>query len=488
MGFWSSLFGRRRASSPEDVRRELFEAAARGDDTLLAELAAEHEATVLEHFAAWQRVPEEVRRDPAGVQAYAQGLIGVAQHFAEARGRPELLARLAGPSEDNPLVRWQRALGEADARMEDCDYPAAKELLRAALDTAKGLSGSGVDTLLPMTLGRLGTCLFQTGDAEGAVAPFDRALALCEEHGEDEGVRAYLGNLYEVHRYRVDAGAAATYLSRRADLLERLGEPELAAQDRRQVAIVRAGEPRCRIVAALGERLVELSDVRLDADPVRFVFVRNRISLRPCSVAVDEGVARGKAGDLDGALACFRRAAAADRFDPWPVYHSGMTLMHLRRYREAVENFREVEVLAPGWYHCRADRWLAEELAEGAIEHALFERLRRLVDGSPSPEHALAEARKGLERKELALLHLITGDALSRLNRDAEAESAYRRGLAIAEEPDVKTRLLAALGGRLVADPGERERLLREAVELGGNLAAAATATIMLRRGAVPDA
>jgi hypothetical protein len=47
------------------------------------------------------------------------------------------------------------------------------------------------------------------GDAEGAVAPFARALALCEEHGDGEGVRSYLGNLYEVHRYRGDAAAAA---------------------------------------------------------------------------------------------------------------------------------------------------------------------------------------------------------------------------------------------------------------------------------------
>jgi hypothetical protein len=37
-------------------------------------------------------------------------------------------------------------------------------------------------------------------------------------------------------------------------------------------------------------------------------------------------------------------------------------------------------------------------------------------------------------------------------------------------------------------DLSERERLLREAVELDGNLVAAATATIMLRLGTVPDA
>src|SRR5262249_35137878 len=146
-------------------------------------------------------------------------------------------------------------------------------------------------------------------------------------------------------------GAAAACLSRRADLLERLGERDLAASDRRQVAIVGAGEPRCHVMAEIGGGVVELSDGASNAGHIRFVFARNRIALRPCTVAVEEGVARGEAGDLEAALACFRRAAEADRFDPWPHYHSGMTLMHLRRYREAVESFREVEDLAPGWYH-----------------------------------------------------------------------------------------------------------------------------------------
>jgi hypothetical protein len=44
MGFCDSLFGRRRPSSPEDVRQALFDAAAQGYGALLAELAAEHEA------------------------------------------------------------------------------------------------------------------------------------------------------------------------------------------------------------------------------------------------------------------------------------------------------------------------------------------------------------------------------------------------------------------------------------------------------------
>lgn len=78
------------------------------------------------------------------------------------------------------------------------------------------------------------------------------------------------------------------------------------------------------------------------------------------------------------------------------------------------------------------------------------------------------------------MLRLLAGDALGQLGRGAEAVEEYRRGLAVAEEPDVSTRLLTALGARL--DEGlERQQLLAEAASRRGNLVAAATATVLLR-------
>jgi len=67
--------------------------------------------------------------------------------------------------------------------------------------------------------------------------------------------------------------------------------------------------------------------------------------------------------------------------------------------------------------------------------------------------------------------------------RQDEAEAAYREGLTGAAEPDVHTRLLVQLGNCVPAGP-ERDGLLREAVELRGNLVASATAMILLRRSA----
>jgi tetratricopeptide (TPR) repeat protein len=104
----------------------------------------------------------------------------------------------------------------------------------------------------------------------------------------------------------------------------------------------------------------------------------------------------------------------------------------------------------------------------------------RVIDkgGLPAAQVvALAEA--ALQQGELGVLRLQLGEALRKLGRHADAEEAYRRGLAIAEEPDVRTRLLFALGVT-TKDPLEKTQRLHEAIDLAGNLVAAAMATLVL--------
>jgi tetratricopeptide (TPR) repeat protein len=464
--------------TPEQLRDQLFDAVAARDAALLAKLCGAHEDAVLAAFPGWKRVPEAFRT-PDKVGWYGQGLIAVAQHFAQVRGYPELLHGLVGPAQSNPLVGWQRALAEVQSLMKEHRYAEAVPRLRTTLEQTEGLQGTGANAYRPVTHGHLGQCLFQLGDAEAARAPTEQALRLCEAGGDDDGVLAYLGNLYEIHRYRGDAGAAADCLDRRSAAVERRGRGVEAARWRRQAAIVRAGEPLCRVVVEIDGATWELADAPAAPGRARFVFERNRIELQPSTDAVESGTAAAQGRNLEAALELFRRAAQADRYNPWPSYHTGRALLESRRYTEAAESYRRTEALAPGWHHCRSDRWLAERLAAGEVDHAAFEALRQLSDGPMTPDQAVALAEATLARCELGAVRLALGDAMVKLGRRAEAEAAYRRGLAGTDEPDVRTRLLVALASA-VGDRGERRKLLHAAIELSGNLVSAAMAAVML--------
>src|SRR5262249_25336016 len=161
-------------------------------------------------------------------------------------------------------------------------YREARTLLSDLLLDTRKLQGSGADTYLPITLGLLGECWFQEREAEKALDPLEQALTLCAQHYDSEGVLAYLGNLYEAHRYLGHAGPAAVQAERLAEALAGQGRSAEAARFRRQVQIVRAGEPRNRVVAVVEGRHYELDEVTdVRGVRVQFAFERNRPTLRP---------------------------------------------------------------------------------------------------------------------------------------------------------------------------------------------------------------
>lgn len=395
MGLFDRLFGKGKDTGPvdpDDLRTRLFDAAGAGDLKRVEQLCRAHRDLVVAQFPAWQKIPEPLRADQAALQRYGHGLVSVAQTFASRLGDVALLQRLIGPPQDNPLVRWQDRLGKAQALIEELDYPRAMTSLAEILAEVQGLQGSGADRLLPITLGRLAECHFHVGEAERSLPLFEQALLHCERTGDLEGAQAYLGSLYNVHRWLGRPGPAAEAARRLAEVLDAEGRPEEAAEHRRQAERVAAGEPASRVVAVVGDRTCELDEIDGSVTRVSFVFLRDRLTLRPASEWTRKGEERGSAGDHAEALEAFHRAAAADPHDPHSRYMAAFALLHLRRYAEAERLYDEVERLAPGWFHCRANRWLAGRLAAGAVDHETFRALHRLraassrpTGGSPSP-------------------------------------------------------------------------------------------------------
>lgn len=486
MGLFDFFFGPRlpAVSDAEQLKKLLFAAVWAGDQRRLAGLCRAYQDLIRRNFPEWRKVPEALRGQGPETQRYAHALVVVAQHFAERLGKPELLNLLVGSEESNPLHQWRERLDKARALMADLRYADATQELADALIDVRGLTGSGVDRFLPMTYGYLGESYFDSGHAEKAVAPFQQALTLCEAQHDADGIGAYLGDLYEVHRYLAQPEPAAAYARRLADWYAAHGKPREADRFRRQADIVRAGEPLNRVVAVVAEQRHELHQVPAIKDHrLQFVFERNRITLRPAAVLTQRGEEHAKQQQFDEALDYFRQAAHADRFDPHSRYLQGLTLLHLERYNEAVDCYEMTEELAPGWFHCRADLWLAQELAVGRLDHEMFTALISLEDGADPPADKVNLAEAALARApDLAVLHLMYGKNLARSSRMPEASAAYRKGLACGDEPDTRTRLLLELA--LVTEtPAEKIRLLEEARQLNGNLVAAATAAVILRGG-----
>ena len=176
-------------------------------------------------------------------------------------------------------------------------------------------------------------------------------------------------------------------------------------------------------------------------------------------------------------MAKYHDASEVDPFDPDPIYQCGMCLLELGLYAKAREAFEDVESLAPGWFRCRSDRWLADGLDNGTICNEEFMLVRALDDGGLPPAEATALATQAVERfPNFAPLYLFTGDLRS---NEKEAIAAYRKGLELVDEPDLESRLLCALAGRLPPDAPERKQLVERAVSLNGSLVAVATAKLM---------
>jgi tetratricopeptide (TPR) repeat protein len=190
----------------------------------------------------------------------------------------------------------------------------------------------------------------------------------------------------------------------------------------------------------------------------------------------------GSRGNAESALRLFREAASVDPFDPAPHYQAGVAQMILERAADAAEEFRATEERAPGWFQCRSDLWLAEQIATGTLPYAVSSALRALEEGGQTPPDRLRLAELAVSKCGLAPFHHQHGRALQALDRLPEAAMTIRQGLRVAQEPDIRTRLLVDLAGVLPAGP-ERKALLQEAAALQGNLVAAAQAAFLERCG-----
>jgi hypothetical protein len=80
--------------TPDQLRQELFDAAASGDQEHLCSLCQAHEKSIFEQGMIWSKVPPEIRSNPTLMKWYANGLKAIARFCADRLGKPELMEQV----------------------------------------------------------------------------------------------------------------------------------------------------------------------------------------------------------------------------------------------------------------------------------------------------------------------------------------------------------------------------------------------------------
>lgn len=481
-------------TSPADVFAQLDAARRANRPDLLRQLCAEHESTILRSFVDWQRVPEPLRADPRAMDDYVQTIGTTAQIFAAERGHPELWAALVGPPDQNPIVRWQRQMAEADRLIDADRCEDAEASMIALIDELTRANGTAVPENRAFALGRLGRARFAAGRVEQALEPFKQALATCVEERDRTGIRAHAGNLHDCYRYLGDASKAGEYLEIVVRVLEVEDGDTNIAWDRHECDIVAAGEPLLRLIATVDDRSFELDE--LDAAlryaatkragdssaqfDVSFVPQRNRPTIQRARRLAAEGRHLGESGRLAEALKSFDASSRIDPFDPDPVYNAAVTCLELERYVEAAQRFAHAERLAPGWFLCRRYRWLADRLALGSIDPRIGRVLLVTAEGPYGPrEQHLLESILPIAA-HLTWPWLTYAKIQTATGRRNEAIASLRRGLDGEADDDVRSAALVDLGLLLGSRSPEAQDLFGQALSRPGNLLAQAGARLWM--------
>jgi len=483
MGFLASLgFGGKRLAEGE-LLKALLQAQRAGDQRQFAKLCRNHADMIAAAIPRWQKPPEQVTKNPAALNEYIQTLAGVAQLLRDL-GHPQLWNALVGNPEDNPINVWERKLKEAQSLADELRYDEAAELLMNHLIDTRQLQGNAVGKFQALSQGLLGHVRLGAGKVDIAVGHYEQALKLCREQNDLEGIRLYLEHLYESQRYLGKRAAAAEYAQELGWAWGTAGNPALARRFARLSQIARDGEPLLRVVAHCDGKVTELDEVELQPSmKLEIHFWRNRPSLRGASQRIQRGKELASKQHYDEALDLFREAAKVDPHEPDAHYQAGMVLCEQRFYPQAVEEYELCETLAPGWYFCRSDLWIARQLTLGAMPHEVFLGLRFLQDGPPNTTKRMElAARIKSEAKTIPLFALLFGKLLREAGRPKEAADVWHQALEGDVDSDVRTRLLVELSAT-EEDAGRRRQLLQEAVESNGNLVAAAGAALSLRFG-----
>lgn len=478
MPFWPFRKPAPEPLTPEQLRARLIDTAATGSRRQLRSLCRQYREQIATQVDFLRKIPEGLPQNDGSIDRHVQSLIAVAQCLARDCAAPELWNRLNGDLDGNPLTRFDQWVGALPQRMEQLEYDELITEARGFVDEFAKLRGSGAQHQQALANGRLGQLLFHSGRVADSGPVFDNALKLCRGAGDLEGQIAYLTALIEVHRYLGD-GQVLTLAAQLRDVRRSQGQSVDAIE--KQLTMLRAGEPLCRVICLRNGQEFELDEITsVGQGSYKFHFRRNRPTLEIVTALTRQGSQLASQGELAAALEKYQAAADIDPYDPDPVFLQAVCLLELGAYTQAKAALEEVERLAPGWFRCRSDHWIASGLEDGSISLEQWQVLRGLEDAGLKPPQIESIARQAISRfPDFAPFYLTAGDAALRRGDQPGAIAVYRRGLELSQEPDVESRLACALAANLPAGSPERAELIARTLRLKGSLVSQATARLL---------
>ena len=473
MPFWPFKKAIQETLTPTELRDRAISLA--GNPKALKKFCLAYKDQIEQNVEVMCKLPDGTSTEDRAIDAHVQRMIAVAQCLANECDAPAMMNRLTQPSGDNVFVELENWFGAMPERTRNLEYD---ELIMEAyqlLEKMKGFRGSEARLQEIYLHGRLGELYFHSGIPDKALKHYTIALDRCVEMNDVQGQIAYHQCLVQVHLYLADGEAIET-LEKLRELLIENGVPTDDVD--RQLKLQRAGVPLCRTVCVRDGRHLELDELKdVGEGKYDFIFERNRLSLGKATALTGRANDLATQGRQADALELYLEASEVDPFDPTPVYQSGMCLLEIGAFAKGREAFEEVERLAPGWFRCRSDRWIAEGLEQGTISPDQLMILRLLEDGGLDPKEGKKYAEAAVEKfPHFAPFHL----ALAKYSDDDEsAIASLRRGLELVEEPDLESRLLCQLAGSLPKESEERKQLIDRAIGLKGSLVALASAKLM---------
>lgn len=387
--------------------------------------------------AARAALPGATPADPreAVAATIATALVRRAEgRYAEAAS---LLGQAASDARERGLVR-ESAMAEGQLGVLHTTqgaWPAARDRLAAALKLVEGTSFRVLEGSLRSVAARVWVRL---GDLDGAAFHAASAQSIATAVTDASGKAAAAEAVGFVAAARGDASRASTAYDEAAAGF-------VALQQWSDAARVAVG--RVELAAASSS-----PDLVRVAGEARALFVRAGDPLGNAHVALAEGIGRGRAQDLDGALTAFGQAAETARARGGPA---ATALEQVAKHNAAVAM---VGITGDGDAAAIAARYGMTDLVE---RHSRFVAARKDYEGARTAYEAgsWVEARQGFDRAVIAL-DLLGEAAMAHRARRGRAWADYNAslGLPASEGLPVWTRLVEE--GLFLQDPELRVRAM----------------------------